>query len=128
MISGWVQPHGQTPRTGKPIIRVEVANAVTPTDVLSVEFLVDTGFTGYLTLTPTNVRDLELPYTRNRRVRLANGSTRSLAMRVARVDWDGQMRSVPVFESESQPLLGMAMLWGKRITIDAWAGGEITVT
>ena len=128
MISGRVQPHGQTPRTGKPIIRVEVANAVTPAAVLSVEFLVDTGFTGYLTLTPTNVRDLELPYTRNRRVRLADGSTRSLAMRVAQVDWDGQMRSVPVFESESQPLLGMAMLWGKRVTIDVWAGGDVTVT
>lgn len=128
MIRGSVQPYGQAQSTGKPLIRIEVASAVTPGTVLSVEFLVDTGFTGHLMLTPALVRELELPYTRNRLVRLADGSTRNLALSVAQVDWDGQKQTVPVLESESQPLLGMAMLWGKRITIDAWADGDVTIS
>ena len=128
MIRGNVRPQGSEPVTGWPEITVSVASIVAPNRSRTIEFLLDTGFTGPLSLPLSIIEELELPYLRSRPAELADGSTQDFAVYAALADWDGQRRTVPVFESESQPLLGMAMLWGKRVTIDAWAGGAVTVT
>lgn len=35
------------------------------------------------------------------------------------VIWDGQYREIDIAESETEPLLGMALLYGYRLQIDA---------
>ena len=34
---------------------------------------------------------------------------------------------VLVLESDSVPLLGMTLLWGSRVTLDASTGGEVAI-
>lgn len=128
MIRGNVRPQGQEPVTGWPEIALSVASVAVPTYARTIEFLLDTGFTGHLTLPLSTIEELGLPYLRSRPAELADGSTEDFAVYAALADWYGQTKLVPVFESESQPLLGMAMLWGSRVTIDAWADGDVTVS
>ncbi|MBA2345915.1 MAG: hypothetical protein H0V83_12630 [Rubrobacter sp.] len=44
-----------------------------------------------------------------------------------RVLWHGAVRSVAVIGAEGQPLIGMEMLRGSRLTLDAEPGGEVLV-
>ncbi len=41
--------------------------------------------------------------------------------------WDGQYRSIDIAESETEPLLGMAMLYGYRLQIDTLEGGTVKI-
>ena len=34
---------------------------------------------------------------------------------------------MPVFASGDEPLLGMAPLWGSRLIVEAWDGGDVTI-
>jgi len=47
------------------------------------------------------------------------------------VIWDGQYRSIDIAEdiaeSETEPLLGMAMLYGYRLQIDTLEGGTVKI-
>ena len=61
-IRGRVYSQGGTPITGAPRVAITVANIREPYRFLNVEFLVDTGFTGYLTLPPEeSIGQLGLP-------------------------------------------------------------------
>ena len=128
MIRGNVRPQGQEPVTGWPEVAVPVSSVDAPTRVRTIDFLLDTGFTGHLTLPLSTILELGLPYLRSRPAELADGSTEDFAIYAALADWDGQTKLVPVFASESRPLLGMAMLWGSRLAIDAWGDGDVIIT
>jgi hypothetical protein len=41
--------------------------------------------------------------------------------------WDGQYRDIYIAESETEPLLGMAMLYGYRLQVDAIEGGTVKI-
>ena len=41
--------------------------------------------------------------------------------------WNGRPRLVEIVETDSEPLLGMELLRGNRITIDVSEGGAVTV-
>ena len=41
--------------------------------------------------------------------------------------WHGRKSNVYVFEADGQLLLGMSMLWGSRLTLEAKKGGEVTI-
>ena len=43
------------------------------------------------------------------------------------VSWHGRPSDVLVLQSDSVPLLGMALLWGSRIAMDALDGGEVLI-
>jgi hypothetical protein len=43
------------------------------------------------------------------------------------VIWDGQYRTIDIAESETEPLLGMAMLYGYRLQVDAVEGGIVKI-
>ena len=88
---------------------------------------VDTGFTGWLTLPASIIAELGLTYHGRRRATLASGQVSMFHLYGALVDWHGQPRPVVVHQSESSPLVGMAMLEGSRLTVEAWAGGRVTI-
>lgn len=94
---------------------------------MDVEALLDTGFTAYLTLSSKTISELGLPRLGTRSARLANGEIEEFDVYAGLVSWNGHSRNLPIFVSGSEPLLGMALLWGKRITIEAWEGGDVIV-
>jgi predicted aspartyl protease len=44
-----------------------------------------------------------------------------------RVIWDGQYREIYVAESETEPLLGMALLYSYRLQVDNFEGGILKI-
>ena len=76
-----------------------------------VTFLVDTGYDGWLVLPPDIVKELALPPTGDANiVTVAGGASLEWANYRARLYWNGRVRDVVVLESDTMPLLGMAML------------------
>ena len=93
----------------------------------SVEVILDTGFTGYLTLPTGLIGRLGLLSVGQRTFELANGDLFEFEAYLASVSWQGSQRDVLVLKSDSAPLLGMTLLWDSRIIIDASADGEVLI-
>ena len=127
MIRGTVHPVGEPPLTGEATVRLEVWNTDDPTRTLTVEAMIDTGFSGHLSLPATLIDEIELAQLDHRSAVLANGEVSEFSVFAARVHWNGEDRLITVFETESRPLLGMAMLWGSKLTIDVSADGEVVI-
>lgn len=92
-----------------------------------VEFEIDTGFTGSITLPRDLIRLLGLTQQGTSLATLADGQVVEFNIYIARAAWHGQQRDMVVFESESEPLIGMTMLKGSRLTLEAEEGGEVTI-
>ncbi len=122
-----VRPDGEAPITGKPRINITVASIAEPTRTLTIDAVVDTGATVHLTLPSSIIAELGLHYFGKWDVALANGASEQLEVFTALVSWHGQSRVAPIFESDSEPLLGMAMLWSGRLTVDVWADGDVII-
>ena len=84
-----------------------------------VEAVLDTGFTGHLALPPECIRVLDLPFVGQRIF--------ELAAYLATVSWHGRLRDALVLQSDSVQLLGMTLLWGSRVTVDALDDGAIII-
>ena len=93
----------------------------------SVEAVLDTGFNGSLSLPTDIVQMLGLQSVGQRTFELANGELFEFDVYLAAVAWHEQTTEVLVLRSEGDPLLGMALLWGSRITFDALDGGEVSI-
>jgi predicted aspartyl protease len=94
---------------------------------VEVEAVIDTGFTGHLTLRADVVRPLALSGRGFVEVELADGSTAALGVDDARVLWRARERPVPGYEAEGGPLVGMSLLRGSRLTVDVEPGGEVVI-
>ncbi len=91
------------------------------------DVIVDTGFTGWIMLPDADIRRLGLIQTGFRDGILASGNTERFPFFETRVSWHGPLRVVEIFRSIDQPLLGMELLEGSRITVDAREGGAVVV-
>ena len=94
---------------------------------MTVEAVIDTGFTEFLALRAATVRRLRLPYRGSQHATLANGQETELAVYRGIVEWHGDARPVSVFAVEGGALLGMAMLEGSRLTIDVQEDGPVQI-
>ncbi len=92
-----------------------------------VEAVVDTGFTGHLTLRPETVERLALPVIGSTESVLADGSTVIEDFCFARVVWHEERRPVRVLVTDAVPLLGMSLLRGSELRVEARPGGEVAV-
>jgi clan AA aspartic protease len=92
-----------------------------------IEAVVDTGFTGFLTLSKALVTALGLPWLSSERSQIADGSEQRFDVHGAVVNWDGQPRAVEVEVTDIDPLVGMGFLKGHELRIKAVAGGTVTV-
>ncbi len=95
--------------------------------IQSIEAILDTGFTGYLTLPTDSIQRLGIPSVGQRTFELANGELFEFEAFLAAVTWHGRLRDVLVLKSDSAPLLGMTLLWGSRVTVDAFFDGEVKI-
>ena len=109
----------------EPHITIEVAGV--DRVFQSENVVVDTGFTGALTLPESTIAQLGLTRYGRRPAVQASGERRMFEIYGALVSWHGNLRPVFVYLSESRPLLGMALLMGSRLTVDAWEGGDVTI-
>ncbi len=95
---------------------------------LEVEAVVDTGFDGELTLPSRTIRRLGYPYAGSAGGILADGSEVQFDFHDGQVLWHGAVRPVAVIAAEGQPLIGMALLRGSRLSVEVLPGGEVTVS
>ncbi len=93
----------------------------------SINAVIDTGFNGFLSLPSVIITNLNLPWSGSDVVTLGDGSETFFDLYTAMVIWDGQYREIDIAESETEPLLGMAMLYGYRLQVDTIEGGIITI-
>jgi clan AA aspartic protease len=89
-----------------------------------VEVVLDTGFTGHLTLPPKVVAELGLPLLGSRNSVLADGGRVALDVYRAQVLWDGRRRSVEVLATGGGALAGMSLIWGHWVNLSATEDGK----
>ena len=92
-----------------------------------IEAIIDTGFTGFLTLPPILVATLGLTWLCRQPGILADGRVEYFNVYVATVIWDGQPRTVEVEAADTEPLVGM-ILEHHALRIDVLNGGLVTIT
>ncbi|BAU12951.1 hypothetical protein LEP3755_34870 [Leptolyngbya sp. NIES-3755] len=94
----------------------------------SVRAVIDTGFTGDLTLPKAIVDELEFPIRGIQEVILGDGSIQDFEMYAGSVIWDGQMRRVEINAAETDSLVGMGLLENYKLEVEGRPGGEVRVT
>jgi clan AA aspartic protease len=114
---------GQVNPRMEAVIPVMVRDATA--HLLTRDAVIDTGFSGYLTLPLTTITALQLPLSRV--FSLGNNAQANFDIYKAALLWDGQERDIKVLASEAHPLVGMSLLKGFRITIDTVDGGEVRI-
>ena len=92
-----------------------------------VEAVIDSGFTGALTLPPALIATLDLRWRSVDRATLADGSTCVFQVYVGKVVWDGKVRTVLVDEADADPLVGMRLLRGHELKMQVLANGKVTI-
>ena len=116
--------HGYVNRTYEAVISVVVSYNF---KLKSVNAVIDTGFTGFLSLPANMIAELELPWNYRDRGTLGDGSETLFDIHDASIIWDGQFREIEVNSANTDPLLGMRMLRGYRLQVDTVQGGLVTI-
>nr|WP_318657966.1 clan AA aspartic protease [Pseudanabaena sp. ABRG5-3] len=92
-----------------------------------IEAVIDTGFNGFLTLPLDIITQLDLSWNGSDTVTLGDGSETLFDIYSARIIWDGQFREIDVAESETEPLIGMGLLYGYKLQIEVVERGLVTI-
>ena len=92
-----------------------------------IEAVVDTGYSGFLTVTPALVAELGLDYRGRSRATLADGSEVSFEVYDLTVLWDGRARHIRGDVADTAPLLGMSLLDAHRLCVDVEDGGRVVI-
>lgn len=90
-----------------------------------IEAVIDTGFDGALSLPPAAIAALSLPWRRRGQALLADGTTSLFDIYEATLLWDGAPRRVVVDAADIGPLVGMRLLDGYELTVQAIVGGQV---
>lgn len=94
---------------------------------ISIEFVVDTGFTGDLTLPIAAIERMGLAYIESIPASLANDDEVELPVYSATIVWEGAEREVRVLGTGKRPLLGTALLAGCELLAQFAENGLVTV-
>jgi clan AA aspartic protease len=89
--------------------------------------VIDTGFDGTLTLPPALIATLGLMWRRRGRALLADGSESLFDIYETIVIWDGEPRRIAVDEADIDPLVGMSLLYGYELIVQAIQGGTVII-
>ena len=92
-----------------------------------IEAVIDTGFTGFLTMPSGVVVELGLPFVNISQATLADGSEAILDVYRATVLWDGEPRHIRAYAADATPLVGMRMLDRHNLNIDVEDGGSVVI-
>ena len=92
-----------------------------------IEAVIDTGYTGFLTLTHALVTELRLSYRNRDLAILADGREAVFDVYGVTVMWDGHVRYVDAYMSDAIPLVGMRLLEGHALNIEVVNGGSVVI-
>ena len=107
------------------IIELEVIGINRPEKI---EVVIDTGFTGELTLPSDLIDRLGLPRVGDLPAILGDGNEVDVDLYLGIVLWQGEERIVQVLSTDdSKALVGMSLLYGNRLILDVVTDGEITI-
>jgi clan AA aspartic protease len=93
----------------------------------TIEVMVDTGFDQFICLPPAAIAQLQLPRLLDQRVVFADGTISVRSTFLGSLMWHGSPRPVVIVELDAHPLLGMSILAGSRLTVDAVPGGNVVI-
>ena len=94
---------------------------------LLVDAVIDTGFSGFLTLPSEIITTLDLTWKGRDIATLKDGTSCIFDVYIATVIWDGQYRIIDIKGSETVPLIGMRLLRGYELRIQTIESGLVTV-
>jgi clan AA aspartic protease len=117
--------NGRINQNCEAMIRFVVSNESEQRQV--VDAVIDTGFTGFLTLPVAVIESLGLRLYSREEGTLGDGSTCIFDVYTGLVIWDGEYRYIDVNAAETDPLVGMSLLYGYRVQFDAIEGGIVTI-
>ena len=92
-----------------------------------VDTVIDTGFSGFLILPSDTISTLGLSWEGRDVATLGDGTFCTFEVYIGLVIWDGQYREIYINESETLPLIGMQLLRGYDLRIQAIEGGLVTI-
>ena len=92
-----------------------------------IEAVIDTGYSGFLTLPNMLVAELSLPFAYIGRAFLANDDEVSFDVHDVTVLWDGQPRHIKADATGSTPLVGMLLLDGHNLNIEVETNGRVVI-
>jgi clan AA aspartic protease len=116
--------HGVVNQSCEAILPIVVKN---DTRTQLVDAVIDTGFSGFLTLPSSTIASLDLIWKGRDIATLGDGTSCIFEVYIAVVIWDGQYRTIDINESETMPLIGMQLLRGYDLRIQAIEGGSVTI-
>jgi clan AA aspartic protease len=92
-----------------------------------VEAVIDSGYSGALTLPPALITLLGLRWRGMKRATLADGSMCFFRVFVGKLLWDGKVRTILVDEANADSLVGMRLLRGHELNMQVRARGKVTI-
>ena len=92
-----------------------------------VEAVVDTGFSGYLSLPRDAIRQLGVTAAEPVEMELATNLVVTVPSYEGVVQWRGEQRLIEVLEAEGTPLIGTALLWGSLLTAEMTDNGAVAI-
>ena len=92
-----------------------------------IEAVIDTGYSGFLSLPTMLVAELRLPFAYIGRAFLANDDEVSFNDHDVTVLWDGQPRHIKADATGSTPLVSMLLLDGHNLNIDVENNGRVVI-
>lgn len=96
------------------------------TTTVSIEFVVDTGFEGELSLPHNLASRLRSKNPGTRTVQMANGQLVKAGYFEIDLEWDDEPRLTEVLIMDGNPLIGVELLDRFRLTIDFVPRGEVS--
>ena len=106
-------------------LRLVVSNESKQRQVI--DAVIDTGFTGFLTLPLTVINSLNLRLYSREEGTLGDGSACIFDVYSGLVIWDGEYRYIDVNAAETDPLVGMSLLYSYRMQLDVIEGGIVVI-
>ena len=107
------------------IIKVTIGRADGPK--ITIDALIDTGFTSFLALPRSTIESLGLPWHFSDVGTLGDGSEVIFEVYTGHIIWDGAIQIIDVVASEAMPLIGMSLLYGFKLQVEAIEGGIVTI-
>ncbi len=117
--------HGVVSRNREATISLVIVNESRQTKLITA--VIDTGYTGFLSLPSKIITELNLSWRGIDRGTLGDGSEVTFEVYAAKVIWDGEYRDIPINEAETDPLVGMSLLYGYDLHIQTVQGGIVTI-
>lgn len=77
-----------------------------------IDAVIDTGFTGFLTLPLSMLSSLNMRAYRREQGILGDGSICIFDVYRGLINWDGEFRRIDINAAETTPLVGMSLLYG----------------